>query len=214
MAALIPPRAPDTPACLIDLSPHYNAPLTTTWHTEAYDHARGRTNDLSSLPQGIQRLGGVAFDVRGVVQLAIRDWPGRYPTNVCGIRVGLACQRLHFLHSTGWYATNGVTIGRYIVHYADGRRREIPICYGEDVLDWWMMDAERKQAPHRAVTAWQGPNTATAARGLEVRLFRSTWENPEPETPIATLDFETTLTYAAPFLVAITADSANASETK
>jgi hypothetical protein len=39
-----------------------------------------------------------------------------------------------------------------------------------------------------------------------VRLFRTTWVNPMPETQIRTLDYRSDMADAAPFLIAITAD--------
>jgi hypothetical protein len=138
LARRIPPRAPQTEARLIDLGAYFNAPLTETWHTQGADEAAGLTNDLSALPRGRQTLAGVEFDVRGVVQLSIPGWPGRYPERVAGIKVGQPCRRLHFLHATGWVVPDGTVIGRYVIHYADGQRAEVPIRYGQDVRDWWV----------------------------------------------------------------------------
>ncbi|MBI3417970.1 MAG: DUF1513 domain-containing protein [Verrucomicrobia bacterium] len=201
LAEKIPAREPQADSWQLDLAPFYNAPLTENWHIES---APG--NDLRPLPRGVHEFANVRFDVRGLVQLAIRDAPGRYPTNVAGIRVNQRCQRLHFLHSTGWFAPEGTLVGEYIIHFADGERVTMPIIYGDDVLDWWMLDAPRRREPTRAVTAWKGANKASAARGSEVRLFKSTWENPRRDLAITSIDYETTLTYAAPFLIAITAE--------
>ncbi len=60
--------------------------------------------------------------------------------------------------------------------------------------------------PKNAVVAWTGLNRPTAERGLFVRLFKSTWTNPNWDVPIETIDFVSLKTGPAPFLVAITAE--------
>ena len=58
----------------------------------------------------------------------------------------------------------------------------------------------------RSVMTWRGANTATASQGFGVRVFKSTWENPFPGSLISSLDYESTLTHSAPFLLAISAE--------
>src|SRR6185295_15763272 len=80
----------------VDLSRHYNAALTNAWH---FPGGRGSAT-LRSLPQGVQELGGVSFDVRGIVQLASIRTAGfpEYPVQTTNIHVGTRCRALHFLH--------------------------------------------------------------------------------------------------------------------
>jgi hypothetical protein len=163
-------------------------------------------NDLAALPQGLQTLGGVEFDVRGVVQLAGASlWQEGFPEAVTGIPVKNRCARMHFLHATGWSVRDGTQIGSYIVRYADGRRRFIPILYGQDVRDWRTQGGPGSGNELETVV-WRktGPSNSQSA-GFH-RLFKSVWENPFPEVEIEAIDFVSAMTEAAPFLIAITAE--------
>jgi hypothetical protein len=62
--------------------------------------------------------------------------------------------------------------------------------------------ADSRQRPSGPRPAWQ----TNAPGNLTVRLFTTTWENPRPDVAIAAVDFASTLTRAAPFLVAVTAE--------
>ncbi len=191
-----PPRDAQAAPELLDLSKFYNAALDKTWHPGLAN------NNLAALPTGLQTFGGVTFDVRGVVQLRGRRlWREGFPPQVNGIPVGQKCARLHFLHATGWSVKDGTQIGNYIVHYADGHRRFIPILFGQDVGDWF---GPSKEKPNRraATIVWEEV-TSDSTDARTHRLFKSTWENPFPETEIASLDYESSRTEAAPFLIAI-----------
>ena len=54
----------------------------------------------------------------------------------------------------------------------------------------------------RSTIAWSGFNSAKVV----VRLFKTTWVNPLPETEIVSLDYVSTMAPAAPFLLAVTAE--------
>ncbi len=58
LAGKIPPRDATAPPQLVDLSAHFNAPLTETWHTEAGAASQGWSNDLAGVPRGIQNWRG------------------------------------------------------------------------------------------------------------------------------------------------------------
>lgn len=194
-----PPRAADTPAEALDLTPHYNGRLDTPWQTGGVPN-----NHLANLPAGVQEFGGVRFDVRGVIQLAGRSAAEqlsvRFPQSVPGIVVGRPAARLHFLHACGWASPAGTVVGKYTVHYANGAARDIPVTYGADVRDWWTQAGEDAGT---ARVAWSGRNLANPD-GPAKQLYLTTWENPLPETAIESLDFSSTLSASAPFLIAIT----------
>jgi eukaryotic-like serine/threonine-protein kinase len=205
----IPPQEPGTSASQIDLSEVYTGPLTdaphTEWPTEVYN--------LSSLRRGTQALDGVLFDVRGWVRLlgSYRE-PGRFaaPEHILGIKIARPCQRLHFLHGTGWLVDDGAEIGRYVIYYADGGRVERPIRYGFDVRNFvYLADSELANEHPDAHRAWTGSNALSQSSGGRFRLYRSVWENPRPDVPIATIDFVSMRTACHPFLIAITADPAD-----
>jgi hypothetical protein len=201
-AKSIPPRDPNAPANLINLTSFYNSPLNTNWHGHS-----DLANDLSDLPRGTRTFSGVQFDVRGLIQTALVAPDGRsYPSFVPGMRVGRSCQRLHFLHAAaaGPDAHDGDQLGAYIIHYANGRQMEIPIVVGKDLADWWSQANEEHMT---FLVAWSGRNPEATSQGHTIRLFKTTWRNPFPEVPIDYFDFLCHKPASgAPFLVAVTAE--------
>jgi len=199
LAKGIAPRDAQAPGNLIDLSLYYNAGLSETWH-----QGIGKS-DLSALSQGIQMLAGVAFDLRGLIQVGGSSRTALYTNVVAGIAVERACQRLHFLHAAinAGGLTNGTEIGRYVVHHQNGQTNVIALIIGQQMAHW------RKQTNESSnlVPAWmQSEESAAKDQKRPARLFKMTWENPLPELAIKSIDFICTHTNAAPFLVAITAE--------
>jgi hypothetical protein len=199
IAALIPNRGPRAPATSIDLSPHYNAPLDRGWH-------RGTEtgNDLRALPKGIQQLGGIRWDIRGVVQLGgvgLEEIGARYPPQVTGIRVGRKLKRLHILHASAFVSPAGTPIGSLVFHYADGHKWEVPIVYGRHVRDWWEAAEAGQDGP---VVAWTGSNAAAGAR--PIRLYHSAFPSPLTDVEVEHIDYLSRQANAAPFLIAMTAE--------
>lgn len=186
----------------VDLSSFYNGSLNENW---MHDYPG---NNLSALPTNWQRFGPAFFKPGGVLQLtggALQTQQPNLPDHVEGIRVGRKCSHIYFLHGTGWLAERAMQIGRYVVHYADGRREEIPLRYGEDVENWWW-NLSTPEAPHQHRTlGWVGTNAVTGERN-RLRLYVTSWSNPRPDIPIATLDFTSTRSPSYPFLVAITVE--------
>ena len=200
----IPARPADARAQLLDLSAHYNAALTETWLPT---NVVASGNDLSALPRGVQKFGGVEFDVRGVIQLsggALENSGGKFPREVRGISVGSPCRKIHFLHGAGWSARAGTHIGSYIVHYAGGETREVKILFGQNVREWLAPPAP--QLITGAAVAWEGSNQASRALGLSVKLYQMTWLNPLPSTEVQRIDFKSAMENPAPFLIAITVE--------
>jgi hypothetical protein len=134
-------------------------------------------------------------------QPAFEAAAGHYPKEITGIKVAQTCRLLHSLHAAGWSSPDDTQIGTYVVHYANGAKQLIPIVYGQDVRDW-NADNDSSTKVKRGLVVWNNINKA----GLHVRLFRTTWVNPMPETEITTLDYLSNMAEAAPFLLAITAE--------
>jgi|GEM_PF-2541536 len=203
----IPARDPKAEPQLADLSGQYNALLTEQWHPDANGVPAG-ANHLGSLPRGLQKLGGVQFDVRGVIQVTgtQAEFAGAaFPDAQTGLKIGRKCRRLHFLHGTGWGAEEGTTIGKYVLHYAGGEQATLNIVYGVDARDWWAA-AGKSQETKSASVAWSGSNAATDAAGTSLRLFKRTYDNPKPDLLLETVDFVSTQAESAPFLVALTTE--------
>jgi len=195
----IPPRSDDATPQMVDLTDFFHAALPEAWHPG------DAGNTLARLPTGVQELQGVRFDIRGVVQLfggGLVETGGKpYPRQVTSIKIGRPCARLHFLHAAGWAVDDGTVVGRYVLHYSDGSSQNLPIVYGEDTRDWWIGTDKVVQLKHAQV-AWQG----LTPKGDAVRIYKRTWENPHPDREVASLEFISTLTRCAPFLIAITVE--------
>jgi hypothetical protein len=199
----IPPRDPSTKKHLIDLSAHYNGSPHEGWLPTT---PMGTTSQKTlPIPPGVRKFDGVDFDVRGLIQLSgnkIKAAGGEFPERIADINVSLKCRKLYFLHAAAWasFVENGVQIGTFVIHYANASKREIPIVQGEDVGNWTATDND--ESPRRATVAWKGENTS----GHSVRVYKSVWDNPQPDLEIRTLDFISKMTEASPFLLAITVD--------
>jgi hypothetical protein len=196
----IPLRDPAAKSNLLDLSAWYNVSLQGDW-PEA-----GRRKSWASLPTGLQTFAGTEFDVRGLIQLrALSPATAAYPPRVDGIRVGMRCSKLHFLHNVidaGRLVRAGTPLGAYVLHYSDGETFAVPIRLAVNILDWWGSPAQLPEGVP-AVLAWEG-NLPTNRR---IALTKFTLENPRPEVEVTTLDFGSEgKTKAAPFLIAITAE--------
>jgi hypothetical protein len=203
----IPRRSESARPALIDLSEFYNAALTGTWYPT---NVIPFTNDLSALPSGVQRFGGIDFDVRGIIQLsgsALENLGGRFPKQVKGIPVRQKCGRLHFLHGTScWEALVGTQVGRYQINYSNGETRDIPLNFGGNIHNWWFFPPGQPHLIRGAEVAWEGSNPASRALGMKVRIFKMSRDNPLPGVEIESIDFISSQDKPAPFLIAVTVE--------
>jgi len=203
-AKRIPVRETNAPAALIDLSLFYDVPVT-----ESLDEWRGRPGkELAGLATGIQSFGGVPFDVRGVIELqgALMGAQSGYRQGVTNIVVRVKFRQLHCLMGTGWDELVGNQVGILALHFADGKTRELPVSYGIHVRDWIVRPTENDDPLEHAVVAWTGENDFARSLTAHVRLYRVTWPNPRPDLEVAAIDFVSTMTRCAPFLVAMTVE--------
>jgi hypothetical protein len=85
---------------------------------------------------------------------------------------------------------DGSTLARWIVHYANGSTREWPVIYGEHVRDWTWVPAEEPLGANQAKVVWRGPPPLSVRKDFDsVRLFETTWSNPQPEIEITSLEY-------------------------
>jgi hypothetical protein len=166
-------------------------------------------NDLLELSSGEQTLAGVRFRIGGsTIQLGSTRL-SKEPSQVEAIPVQRRVATLYLLHAAQWGdarfgVTDGTNIGHYQIRYADGSQATIPIVCGEDVRDWWSHD--HKRLATRGQVVWVGRNAATKDAKIYLRLYLSVWENPHPEKTVASLDYVSAMTVAAPFCAAITVE--------
>jgi WD40 repeat protein len=209
-------RDPSATAWQVDLTDFYTGELGETFHGKVAgmsDH----DDDLSALPVGLVELGGVEFDVRGVIQLRrIEPLGGAWelatlddPVRVDGIPIQQEATRLHLLlgavRGEGTVLIGGTVIGRLVLNYTDGESRSLDLVYGRDVLDWWYEPAKvDSEVIDRARVVWTGTNPVANEYGCRLRLYLNTRENPRPGMKITTFDFVSAMSESGPFLIAVT----------
>jgi beta-lactamase regulating signal transducer with metallopeptidase domain len=187
------------PATLIDLSSYANVLLQESWLPNALD------NDLSQLSLGRHDLAGVPFEINGVVQLSGQGLGRAFPDAVRGIKLGRSFHKLHLLHACAGKEEAGTEVASIVVHYQDGSVQATPIRYGERVRDWCFWEFEPVSDPNTAM-AWTGDNLSVRAQNGSLRLYRTTWINPRPQAPVAGVDYVSSQSKSAPFMVALTVE--------
>ena len=181
-----------TPA---NLAASYNAKLGDAVSMDIKEHL----NNLGEFPIGERVFAGVKFSVQGVIHLG-----SIYPSRVEGIKVGARCQRLHLLHGTAGWTTEGAACAVLTLHYADGSTAELEIRYGEHVRDWWNWNAnEPATLDTETEVAWWGENDYSRQRKCRLRVHRSTFANPKPDQVLETIDFAKRTPRCNPFLLGL-----------
>ena len=92
-----------------------------------------------------------------------------------------------------------------MVRYADGETAAIPIRSGAHVRDRFLLQKSRRQVSDGELV-WVRPSLEVDERDIGIYLMK--WDNPRPDQVIQSLDYESTMTDAAPFLPGITVEKA------
>jgi hypothetical protein len=198
LSALLPAAEGDRRVVYVDLEPKINQKLNESYGNEG--------NNLANLPTGAQTFAGAKFKIGpGLIQLSGRATTMDKPEKVEGIKVGTTFSKLYLLHATHFGAKEDAIVGYYTVNYEDKSQETIPLVFGKDLMDWWY-GGDTKD-PTRGKVGWKGDNQDATNQGAKIRLYMTTWKNPEPARKVVNIDFGTTNSEdAAPFCVAITAE--------
>ncbi len=183
----IPIRSKQAIPDLMDFTSYYTSSL--------------KDGHLGSLPQGVYAFSRAAFDIRGMIQLA-GSQATVHPNAVNGIVINYKGEKLDFLQGAVGYAQVDTVIGNYVLHYAGGETKNIPLIYGRNIKNSFSGNAEPVLTD--AVTAWSDKAT---------QIFKYTANNPLPGVEIKTMDFVSNKTQAAPFLIAMTIEPDQAHRT-
>src|SRR6185369_3529407 len=162
---------------------------------------------FASLSSVVQQLGGVTFDIRGLVQLkgGGSGFGGR-PVQVTGIAVAQTCKALHFLHAAAFSEKPGTAIGEYVIHYANKQQESVPLIYGENIADWSCGSGPPALLGHSTKIAWMRGDPSAEKPNRVICLYDLRWENRHPQTAFPSLDFKSAMKQSGPFLLAITLD--------
>jgi hypothetical protein len=103
--------------------------------------------------------------------------------------VGRKASRLAFLQTAfvaADYREAASTEGlaKYVVHYADGSRVELPLIAGKNIAHW---SHNARNLPEARI-AWSVPTVLRQDRIAWSTLFSYEWVNPHPEKVIASVD--------------------------
>jgi len=119
----------------------------------------------------------------------------KLPAEIKGIPVNHTADALWFIQAASYVPKQkGVTIARYVIHFADGGTVNIPVRSGIEVNDW-----SDPLKPEKAVICWTGNNRVAANKGL----YLAKWENPTPAKTITSIDVIGNLTDAQLAVVGI-----------
>ncbi len=176
-------------------------------------------NDLAELPRGEVIFAKKLFKVEdALLHLGSTRIKGK-PDKIEGIAVNRGFVRLNVLHGTGYgavgaegdpgFVPDGTLIGEYRIHYEDKTAARAPIIYGTDVRDW--TDQDNSKSVRRGVLAWQGTNQLVRQRGLKLRLYVMSWENPYPRKLVTHIDYVSAMSPCAPLCAALAAEGDGAS---
>jgi len=100
---------------------------------------------LSSLPHGVQAFDRAAFDIRGIIQLA-GSQSAIHLSAVNGIVLDYKGEKLDFLQGAVGQAKEDAVIGSYLLHYADGETKRIPLVYGRNIKNGSPQESDRPLA--------------------------------------------------------------------
>ncbi|HEY2952170.1 MAG TPA: hypothetical protein VGK40_06290, partial [Verrucomicrobiae bacterium] len=178
--------------------------------------AAARSNSPSpqswlALPRGTQTLDGVVFKIEGKLEVTGLDDARNgelHPSRLTSLNLGRKCARLWLLHGADGIEADGVPIAKLLLHYANGKEREVRLGYGVHVRSWFKDRREKTNelADLNSKLAWTGVSDEPDHRGSPVRLFKTGLDNPLPEQEIASLELVSFYSRATPFLVAVTTE--------
>ncbi len=213
----IPKRSTEAPENAIDLSNFYTHDLRDSWlpmqrwpvDIQQLDYG------LSSAPSGLTKFDGIPFDIRGLIQLngKLLDYANEYPQTVQGIPVNQTFDTLHTIHAFVFSGSieTGTTIGSFVMHYNDGTSEELNIVQGVDAIDWWYFKDILKSQKGKAI--WTGKNEFSKSEYVRNRfgnvqptLYKSQWHNPHPQKQVESIDIQSSMGEAAPFVLALTVE--------
>jgi hypothetical protein len=154
-----------------------------------------------------QILGGVGFDVRGIIKLD--RTPG------LSIALNRPCRRIHFLHAASAEVYFAVA-ALYAVRYAGGDSArvellcpvDLPPCRTSAFLRDAVIGARTTSPGLSATLAWAGTNAEVESRHETLFLTRTTWELPpmHRDQVVERLELRAGQAAAVPLIFAITVE--------
>jgi len=171
------------------------------------------TEMWARVPRGVTNFDGVPFRMIGPIELtglgSARD--GYFqPARVGEVPLGRKATRLHVIHAASYDDPDDTPVAALWLHYTNGTDRRIFIRYGAHVRNSYpTMETRRSGEPRsilrdpRSLVIWNG-NTRDDDSGYPLRLFKTTFENPQPTNEIHGLEMLSLFARASSAILAIT----------
>jgi hypothetical protein len=192
----IPARASGTSPLLLDLGPYYDFAPESVRNTFY--------NILPAMrprPVGVQRIGGVDYDLRGMVQLGAAT-NGAAPRSIRCLALPpgpLAALHLLLTASLGSPAPTGQILAHATLHYVDGGSAQLPIRAGQEAPGYSGNDL--------GVPMVFYTHSGLSEMGLDTQgdvLSAPLLVNPQPQRPVDCMDLDADT--ATVLLLGITAE--------
>lgn len=182
---IIPARAPDTTPLLLDLGAIYDfAP------DEIRNTFYNIVPQMRPLPAGVQRIAGVDYDLRGMVQVGSLNRFGAEDSSIQIRCLPLPPEPVAALHmlftvSLPTPMPTGQAVANMTLHYRDGGSAVLPLRAGQELRGFAGNDL--------GVPLAYAPNFVTTLFGYEDMVYTAPrLPNPEPQRPIRCLDLRVT----------------------
>lgn len=182
---------------ILDLSRYYNLVL------HDFPPEDGPTNNLSALPKGLREWDGITFDVHGLIHLTRDSRNLPFPIGVDGITVTQRCSRIHLLHGFVFSDPPPREVAHIAIQFSGAQELSVALSHKED-----------RHGPNRGPASgvagrsdtlvWKAPLEFKDVKTRTVCLYHTSIANPHPTMEITSLGFRSTMTKAAPFLMAVT----------
>lgn len=187
---------------LVSLDGFYQRPFASYKPTEMW----------ARVPRGVTNFDGVPFRMIGPIELtglgSARD--GYFqPARVGEIPLGRKATRLHVIHSASYDDPDDTPVAALWLHYTNGTDRKIFIRYGAHVRNSYPTMETRRPGERsilrdsRSLVIWNG-NTRDDDTGYPLRLFKTTFENPQPTNEIRGIELLSLFARASSSILAIT----------
>jgi WD40 repeat protein len=194
----IPARASGASPLLLDLGPYYDFAPESVRNT-FYNIVPA----MRPRPVGVQRIGGVDYDLRGMVQLGAAT-NGAAPKSIHCLALPpgpLAALHLLLTASLGSPAPTGQILAHATLHYVDGGSAQLPIRAGQEAPGYSGNDL--------GVPMVFYTHSGLFEMGLDTQgdvLSAPLLVNPQPQRPVKCMDLDADT--AAVLLLGITAEPA------
>lgn len=171
-------------------------------------HAGG---NWAGAPRGSNFLGGVRFEIDGLIQLTGRKAEENQRRFREFVSLSVPTNRygsVHLLAATAWSSPENRRIADVVWRYTDGSFKRSPILYTGHVRDWWRRPFEQPRTVHsplaKAAAIWTSPDSTRV--GAALRMYRVTLANPEPAKPVALIQLQSAREDASLMVLATSLD--------